>query len=192
MKLKIGIQGNKCSTNEKACYFFANKYNWKNFEIIYCTSSERVLSALENNKIDYGTFAWKSSRNGLVDETQAALERYCYEKIDEVELQIDHALLCKSKISKNKLVRIISHDQALKEHRPFLEKEFPYLRLESEIDTALAARKMQDELYPENSLIIAPIGCAKIYGLNVFLNYLPTNKGYMTTIYLIRKFHPTY
>lgn len=187
LKLKIGIQGNECSTNERACLFFAKKYNWKDFEIIHCSSTEGVLSSLENNKVDYGTFAWKSSRSGLVQETQEAIKRHVFMKIDEVDLQIDHALFYNSKINKNKIVKIFSHDQALKEHKPFLEREFPFLKLESEIDTAIAAKKLQNNMYPENSLIIAPIGCAEKYGIDIFLDYLPTNKGYTTTIYLVKK-----
>jgi hypothetical protein len=41
--------------------------------------------------------------------------------------------------------------------------------------------------YPENSIIIAPIECAILYGLNIYLDDLPTNKGYITTIFLVKK-----
>lgn len=187
MKLKVGIQGDKCSTNERAFYKFAEKHHWKSFDIEYCISTERVLYALENNKIDYGIFAWESSRSGLVQETQEAIKRHNYIKIDEEKIQLDHALLCKSKINRRELVYIFSHDQALKEHRSFLEKEFPLLTLIKEDDTAIAAKKLQKNEYPRNSLIIAPIGCSNIYGLEIFMEYLPRNEGYETTFYLVKK-----
>lgn len=188
MKLKVGIQGDKCSTNEKAFYKFAEKYQWELCDVEYCISTEKVLFAIENNRIDYGIFAWESSRSGLVQETQEAIKRHSYIKIDEVNIQIDHALISRSKINKHKLVRIYSHDQALKEHRSFLKNEFPLLMLINENDTATAAKKLQTNKYPYNSIIIAPLGCAKTYGLEVFMEHLPTNHGYKTTFYLVKKY----
>jgi len=187
MKLKIGIQGHRGSTNERACRFFAMKHGWDNFEIEYLIFTEEVLSALNGGNIDYGTFAWKSSRHGLVSETQEAIKKYPYKKIDEVTLQIDHALLSNSIINKDKLVRVFSHPQALEEHRSFLENEFLHVELIKEIDTAIAAEKLQKGEYPDNSVVIAPIACAETYGLDIFLLDLPTNKGYETTIYLVKK-----
>ncbi|MBI5415122.1 prephenate dehydratase [Candidatus Peregrinibacteria bacterium] len=187
MPFTIGIQGDAGSTNEKACKFFARKYQWKNFEIRYLITTENVLRALENNKISYGTFAWKSSRNGLVEETQKAIKKYQFEKIDEVVLPSDHVLLANSKIDSEKVVHIFSHPQALEEHKSFLEKHFAKFSLHEEIDTAFAAKKLSQNEYPQNSLVLAPKSCAKIYGLKIFLENIPTNKGYETTIYLVKK-----
>lgn len=99
-KLKIGIQGDKGSTNERARKFFAKKHNFKNFEIKYLISTKNVLKALHKGEIDYGTFAWESSRSGLVEETQKAIRKYKYAKIDEENFQLDHSLLLKSPIDK--------------------------------------------------------------------------------------------
>ncbi len=189
-KIVIGIQGGVGSTNEKACYFFAHKRGWKNLEIKYLISTDKVLSALEKGNIDYGTFAWESSRGGLVLETQEAIKEHGYQKIDEEKFQIDHALLQlrKHRIDKSKLVRVYSHPQALKEHEPFLVKEFKNIELVEELNTAVAAKKLQNNEYSLNSVIIAPISCAKIYNLGIYLFDLPTNRGYFTTIFLVQNF----
>jgi prephenate dehydratase len=167
MKIRIGIQGNGCSTNERACKLFAKKYNLNDYEIIYCNSTERVLSALENDEIDYGTFAWKSSRAGFVQETQEAIKRYAYTKVDEINLQIDHALLSNSIINKDRLIRIISHKQALIEHRPFLEKEFPNLILMPEIDTAVAAKKLKQNKYVSTPKRMVLTKLPKFYSISI-------------------------
>ncbi len=185
-KLIIGIQGGPGSTNERACLFFAKKYGWDNFEIKYLISTENVLSALNNKEIDYGTFAWGSSRAGLVEETQEAIKKYSYHKIDEESFELNHALFQKSPIDKSYPVKIYSHQQALKEHKPFLEKEFTNPELIEEVDTGLAAKKLSDNQYPRNSLAIAPITCRDIYNLQVYMEDLPTNRGYLTTIYLVK------
>jgi len=185
MKIIIGIQGDKGSTNERACLYFANKYKWSDIEIKYLISSEKVLSALENKEIDYGTFAWGSIRGGLVTETQEAIKKHDYKKVDEITLELDHALLCNDEIKKENLVKIYSHPQALKEHKPFLEKKFQNFKLIKEIGTAIAVKKLEKKEYSENSIVIAPIGCREIYDVMVYQEDLPTNKGYETTIHLI-------
>lgn len=185
--IRIGIQGDRGSTNERACTFFAHKYGWEDWEINYLISTEQVLSSLVKDEIDYGTFAWESSRGGFVRETQEAIEKYTFQKIDEEKFQLDHALLCNSQIDTLKPVQIYSHPQALKEHEPFLMREFQTAQLREEVDTAISAKKLQNNEYPSNSMIIAPISCADIYGLDTYLSDVPTNKGYLTTIYLVQK-----
>lgn len=184
-KITIGIQGDIGSTNERACYFFIKKHNWQNFEIKYLISTENVLKALNENKINYGTFALKSSKSGFVQETQKVIKKYKYKQIDKELFQLDHALLQNSKIDKTKIVKIYSHPHALKEHEPFLRKEFKNIELKNEIDTAIAAQKLQNKKYNANSLVIAPLSCAKIYNLQTYLSELPTNKGYLTEILLV-------
>lgn len=186
-KIKIGIQGDKGSTNEKACVFFAKKHKLKNFEIKYLISTKNVLKALSKEEIGYGTFAWKSSRSGLVQETRDAIKKYSFQKIDEKKLKSDHSLLYLSPIDKKIPVNVYSHPQALKEHETFLKKGFKKLKIIKEIDTAVAAKKLSNKKYPKNSLVIAPISCAKIYNLKIYLKNLPTNKNYFTTIYLVKK-----
>lgn len=186
-KIKIGIQGGKGSTNEKACLWFAKKHKLKNYEIKYLISTENVLKALNKREIDYGTFAWKTSSSGLVKETQEAIKKFSFQKIDERDFHPNHALIYNSAIDKNKTINIFSHQQALKEHSKFLKNAFSNLKFFDEIDTAIAAKKLKNNEYPKNSLIIAPIECAKIYGLNVYLKSLPDNKNYLTKIYLISR-----
>jgi len=186
-KIIVGIQGDAGSTNERACKLFAEKFGWEDLEIQYLISTENVLRALEAGKIDYGTFAWGSSRSGLVRETQIAVGKFNFQKIDEKTLKLDHALLRNASIDLNKPVKVYSHPHALREHEPFLVKEFDKVELIEEIDTAVAASKLHDNAYPENSLVIAPISCAEIYKLDVHMSDLPTNNGYFVNIYLVQK-----
>jgi prephenate dehydratase len=186
MHMRIGIQGDIGSTNERAAKVFADRYGWNNAEIRYLISTENVLRALEAGEIEYGTFATETSRAGAVEETRLALLRYSYHKVDEVILTLDHALLsrCDDHPNEDVLMRIFSHPQALKEHRPYIESVFPGVELIETVDTALAAKHLAEGTLPPNSLVIAPRGCAEIYGLLVYRSDLPTNAGYEVTIVL--------
>ena len=98
----IGIQGDKGSANEVACKDFCEKKGISDYKIKYLISTENVLRELNQGKIDLGTFAYKSSRGGLVQETQIAIQKYTFHKIDELDLKIEHALLGIRKLPKNK------------------------------------------------------------------------------------------
>ena len=185
--IRIGIQGDSGSTNERAAKHFASKRDWTDCKILPLRTTEKVLSALHEGSIDFGTFAWESSRAGLVQETQEAMRKFTFQKLDEVKLQIDHCLLSKGQILENNLIRVFSHPQAIKEHRGFLEKHFQEIKLHEEVDTAYAANKLQSGDYPTNSIVIAPKACAEIYGLDIYFDDLPSNMGYWTKIFLVSK-----
>lgn len=182
----IGIQGDKGSSNERACKEFCKKRNIQDYEIKYLISTENVLKELNQGKIDYGTFAIKSSK-GMVKETQEAIKKYHFKKIDEINLEIDHALLSIKKLNREQYHQIISHPQALKEHEGYIKKHYPNAKFVKAEDTALAARKLKEGKYDDKTLIIAPKACAKIYDLKVIEDNLHTNKGYITTFYLVKK-----
>lgn len=185
--MRVGIQGGKGSTNERACMYFAQKYGWKDLNVQYLITTKNVLKALHENSVDFGTFAWKSSRLGLVEETQEAIKEYAFKKVGEHDFQLDHALLLKDSIDTTKRVNVYSHPQALLEHKDSLTGIFPNWSLRKELDTALAAQYLSEGKYPKNTVVIAPLSCANLYGLRVFLRDLPKNAGYITTIYLAQR-----
>lgn len=182
--LRLGIQGDRGSGCERACKAFCAKFHWRRVKILYLISTENVLSALEKGKIDMGIFAVKSSKIGLVKETQLAMRKYSFKKIAEMKLEMDHALLGRKTLKKEIYEKIVSHPQALKAHRKYLEKAYPQAKLTPAKDTALPARHLSAGKYNERTLVLAPKGCAKIYKLKIIEKDLPTNKGYITTFYL--------
>ncbi len=185
--LKIGIQGDICSANEIACHEFCKRQEISDYEIDYLISSENVLSALDEGQIDLGTFAYESSRGGLVEETQVAMGKYEFEKIDEISLSIEHVLLGIKKLPRENYSKIISHPQALKEHKEYLQKKYPLAELVEAEDTAIAAKRLKEGEYAEDVLVIALKNCAEIYGLKIIEDNLPANQGYQTTFWFLRR-----
>ncbi len=185
--IKIGIQGGVGSTNEQAAQKFLEQQGWREYKIEYLFTSKNVLRDLAEGRVDYGVFAW-GAPSGLVEETQIAVQEYPnFKKVDEVSIHLDHALLQRSEIDESQEVNIYSHPQALREHYPFLDQLFPNKNLHAEKDTALAAEMLKIGEYPHNSLVIAPLRCAEIYGLDIYKKDLPSNKDYVTKFYLVKK-----
>ncbi len=181
----MGIQGGRGSCNEMACQRFCEKRGIEDFEIKYLISTENVLRELNEENVDLGVFAYESSRGGLVTETQKATSKYSFEKIDELSLEIDFVLLGLKKLPKEQYTKIISHPQALIEHKEFLQKKYPQADLVEAEDTALAAEKLKAGEYGENVLVIALKSCAEIYELEIVEKDLPANKGYETSFWLV-------
>lgn len=185
--IKIGIQGDVGSCNEQVCLRFCQLRGVEDFEIQYLITTENVLRELNQGKIDLGTFAYKSSRGGLVQETQEAMTKYDFKKVDEMDFNVEHALLGLKKMEKNYYSKIISHPQALIEHEGYLNKKFAHCELVAAEDTAIAARRMKDGEYGEDVLVIALKNCAEIYGLEIVEADLPANEGYVTNFWLVEK-----
>ena len=183
----IGIQCGKGSVNERACNEFCRKRNISDYQIKYLISTENVLRELNQGKIDWGIFALKSSRAGLVKETQEAIKKYPFKKIDEINLDIDHAILGIRKLNNGQYRQIISPPHALMEHEKYIRKQYPNARFIKTKDTALAAERLKKGKYDSKTLIISPKTSAEIYQLKVIEDNLPTNKGYCTTFYLVKK-----
>lgn len=186
MKLRIGIQGGIGSSNEQACFQFAEKHNWGDYEIDYLITSEKVVLALEAGSIDFGIFAWKAP-SGIVEESKKAAEKVHCKVIDSLILFPDHVVLQAGEIKMNEPVKVYSHPMALKEHRAYLEEHFPQVELYPEVDTAVAAEKLSKGEYPENSFAIAPKICADWYRLEIYESNLPANKTYRTEFHLLQK-----
>lgn len=183
----IGIQGSEGSTNERACVEFCKKRNIRDCKIKYLIATKNVLKELNQNKISLGVFAFKSSKGGLVEETQMAIKNYPFKKIDEIDLKVVHVLLGIKKLNKTEYNKIVSHPQALKEHKEYIRKNYSNIELIKADDTALSAQKLKEHKYGHKTLVIAPKACAKIYGLNIIEENLLANKEYFTTFYLVKK-----
>lgn len=67
--LGLGVQRDKGSFNEEAARYFCQRAG-VNYELKYLYTSENVLKALNEEKINRGQFAIFNSLGGLVDEKQ--------------------------------------------------------------------------------------------------------------------------
>lgn len=191
--LKIGIQGGMGSTNERALKDFMLRFNWEEeqVETVYLIRSEPVIKAVIAGDVDYGVFAFRS-KSLLVKETIDALQKFdclSIEIVDEVALQLDHALFYRGSLNPQKPLKIYSHLQALKVHEHWLRSHFFEYDIEfcEEIDTAESVKLLSEGRYEPNSLAIASARCEKLFDCEVLIKDLPSNLDYITKFWLVKK-----
>lgn len=170
----IGIQGGKGSFNEEACRHYCARHAAQipAYRLEYLYTSNNVLAALHQGRIDFGVFALQNARGGVVMETIHALSKYDCEILEVFDLVISHCLLLHPHADFEKITAIISHPQALAQCAGNLKSTFPHLRLISGegdlIDQALCAQYLAEGKLPPTHAVLAPPVCAQLYGLRLF------------------------
>lgn len=163
--LIIGVQGERGSYSELACKNFCEKHNITEYQIKYLVNSEPVLNALYRGDIDHGVIAIQNAQGGMVLESIHALSEYNANIIEIFGVVINHCVLSKTKTTKIK--RIISHEQALRQCRDNLSRLYPDATLEPYCGTALAAKKLSEGEFDNNTAVLAPETAAELYDLHI-------------------------
>jgi prephenate dehydratase len=166
--MKIGVMGAKGSFSEEAGRTYAKKYGkGKKYEIEYLISAENVLSHLEKNLIDIGIFPIENSNGGIVLEAVHAMSKHNFHIHKMFEIDVHHNLLVKKGVTAEKIKKIVSHDQAIKQCRMYLRRMWPNVEVETYEDTAKAAADIASGVLPAHCAAIASRGAAKLYKLDI-------------------------
>lgn len=170
-KYIIGIQGGRGSFNEEACHHYCTHHcsEITTYQIDYLYTSENVLTALHQGRIDRGVFAIQNAKGGAVMETIHALTRHPCEILEIFDIVISHCIMHHPGIEFSQVNELISHPQALAQCAGKLAMLFPNLPLVSGegdlIDQALCAEYISSGRLPKTTAVLAPRACAQHYGL---------------------------
>ncbi|HKI44959.1 MAG TPA: prephenate dehydratase [Balneolales bacterium] len=121
--------------------------------------------AVENGDVDVAILPIENTTAGSINETYDLLGSSSLVIVGEEVLRIRHCLLALEPVPIERIRRIISHPQALAQCSRFLSK-LTHCHVESYLDTALAARKVQED----GDLSLAAIAgaqAAEQYGLHI-------------------------
>ena len=186
-KIKIGIQGELGSNCEEAAVKLAEKYDIKNYEIIPLVTSANVAASLNAEYIDYGVMATENSIAGRVAETELAMRelRTPYHISLPLYIPIHHCIFKKPDAKAEDLNTIVSHIQALKQTRYTRDKLCPGLKEIKAEDTAAAARKLSEGIYPDNYAVICRKNAGKMYGLELWLENVEDDKSNETAFVML-------
>ena len=165
--LTIGLSGAKGSFSEEAARTYAAKAGLKNYHLKYLVSVENVLSALEAEDIGLGIFPIENSNGGIVIEAVHAMAKHRFHIKKLFEIQISMNLLVKKGVTAQKVKRIVSHDQALKQCRHYLKRAWSKVKIGEYPDTAKAAEDLARGALPASTAVIASLAAAKTYKLDV-------------------------
>lgn len=167
----IGIQGGLGSFNEEACRHYCSLHAAEipEYQIQYLYTSDNVLTALHQGRIDRGVFAIQNAKGGAVMETIHALTRHPCEILEIFDIVISHCIMHHPEIQFSQVERLISHPQALAQCADNLAARYPNLPMMSGqgelIDQALCAEYIASGELPRTTAVLAPQLCAQIYGL---------------------------
>jgi prephenate dehydratase len=179
--MKIGVMGARGSFSEQAGERYQQEYGDETDEIIPLVSAENVLSSLASGSIERGIFPIENSNGGIVIEAVHAMAKYCFAIERMFELDVHHTLLVKSGVTASHVMAITSHDQALKQCRMYLTRVWGNADIMPYADTAKAAADLSDGVLPDTTAVIAPRGCAALYGLEILEESIQDLKYNYTT-----------
>lgn len=185
--IQIGIQGAEGSFSEQAAKKFVENQKIKKYSIEYLISSDGVLNAVENEKVDYGIFAMENAQGGVVLESVEALCKYTCKIVEMFHIPIKQNLLGKKGIKIENITEIHSHRQALRQCKEYLVENFWSKPLIQEDDTAEAARRLAEGKIPNTAAVIASEHCANKYGLKILKESIHDLKNNLTLFISIKK-----
>lgn len=184
--MKIGVMGAKGSFSEKAGEQYIEESAISGAEIVPLVSAENVLSALRDNEIDRGIFPIENSNGGIVIEAVHAMAKYTFTIEKMFELDVHHMLLVRPGTTAAQITTISSHDQALKQCRMYIKRMWPEADIEPYPDTAKAAEDLSNGTLPDTTAVIAPRGCAEMYGLQILEESIQDLKFNYTTFVVVK------
>lgn len=186
-KLKIGVMGGQGSFSEEAANYYCHKQGLADYEIKYLINAENVLNGLDNDEVDLGVFPIENSNGGIVYEAVYAMAKHNFNIDNMFEIDIRHNLLVKPGVKAEDISVITSHQQALKQCRMYLKRQWPAVELQEYKDTAEAARDLAEGRLPANTAVIANRVCAQLYGLEIMEEGIQDLKFNFTTFIVASK-----
>lgn len=166
--MKIGISGALGSFSEQAAKEYCRKNKIEDYKLEYLISVENVLSSLDKKEIDLGIFPIENSNGGIVIEAVHAMSKHLFKIKEMFEIPVIHCLLIKPGTKKENIKNIASHDQALKQCKMYLRRQWPAAHLIEWQDTAKAAKDLSEgKLLSGDTAVLTPESCADIYGLEI-------------------------
>ncbi len=155
----VACQGTEGAYAQQACE--------KLFEyptILYFSSFNDVFNAVEKGMCKYGILPLENSTAGSVTQVYDLMEQHAFHIVGACRLRIDHCLMRKKGTS-GPIVRVVSHDQGLRQCSDYLEAHPQYKAVAME-NTAVAAQYVASG-EEEGIAVIASAACADIYGLEI-------------------------
>lgn len=180
-EVRIGISGAQGSFSQEAAEKYIEDSKVKKFSLAFLVSVENVLSALEAGTIDLGIFPIENSTGGVVTETVHAMAKHNCDIKKIFDIEIHQNLLAREGANAGDIKTITSHEQALKQCREYLKREWPNAKIVEYEDTAKAAEDLAAGKLPATTAVIASAAAAKLYKLKILGKSIQDLKTNYTT-----------
>jgi prephenate dehydratase len=181
----FGVSGDTGSFSEVAARNYLAKIN-KTATLKYLMDMEGVLNDIASQKIDLGIFPVVNLHGGLVRMAFDAMGNHQFKVIDELWLDVHQCLLVKPGTPINQIKCIVTHSQAIKQCRDYIEKNLKNVKCIDWQDTALAARDLGEGELDDNCAVIASKDAACAYGLEVIVENIEDIKPNLTAFIIVK------
>jgi prephenate dehydratase len=165
--IKIGVMGAVGSFSEQAGELYQNREGLLDSVIVPLVTAEAVLQALSEKTIDKAIFPVMNNNGGIVIEAMHAMAKHTFTIETMFDMDIHHMLLVVPGVSTTDITAVLSHDQAIKQCRHYLEREWRMAEIMPYRDTAQAAADLAHGLLPRSTAVIASRRAADVYGLTI-------------------------
>jgi arogenate dehydrogenase (NADP+), plant len=192
-KLVVGIQGGRGSFNEEAATYYLSRTPNVPYELHYLHTTEHVLQALYEGRVDRGQFAIHNSVGGVVTESILAMANYRFNIVEEYAIKIAHALMIAPGADFNDCDTIMTHPQVLRQCKTNLEMKYQRLKKTSGegdlVDHAKVAELLAAGEIPPNVATMGSKTLAKIHGLEIVEEGLQDAQDNFTSFLWVERPH---
>lgn len=138
-------------------------------EISYCSTFDKVFSAIERGECAYGVLPIENSAAGSVKKVYELMIHHKFHIVRSIRLKVDHNLLVRHGVKLENIKEIISHEQAINQCSELLRR-LDGVKITICENTAIAAKTVA-ESGRDDIAALSSRSCAELYGLD---NILPS------------------
>ncbi len=187
----VGIQGGRGSFNEQAAMYYLGRNGVDTYSMQHLYTTEAVLRALHEGRIDRGQFAIHNSLGGMVEESVDAMANYKFRIVEQFAIKIAHALMIRSDASLQDIRSIMAHPQVFRQCQGNLDAK--YMRLArisgsgNLIDSAHAAERLAQGTIDATHAVMGPRILADMFGLTIVEDNLQDLKENYTSFLWVER-----
>lgn len=184
--MKIAYQGIAGSYSETAIQNYLNQEENQSLEteLISYPNFQEMVDDLATDKMDVGVFPVENSTTGLITRTLDLFKGLPLFVEEERYQEVRHTLWGLPGSSIGELRKVYSHPEALSQSQAFFEK-YPHIEAISYIDTAQAARYVQEEQDLTKAALAGPQN-GELYQLVPLLRQIQTEETNTTRFFITK------
>ncbi|QQR88878.1 MAG: hypothetical protein IPJ88_11665 [Myxococcales bacterium] len=187
----VGIQGGQGSFNEEAAQYYIQRNDLNPFDIHYLYTTEQVLKALHEGRIDRGQFAVHNSTGGMVGESVDAMANYKFRIVEQFSIKISHALMIRPDTRLEQVDSVMAHPQVFKQCKENLAQKYERLKQVSGtgelIDSANAAKQLAAGDLSSNHAVMGSKILAELFDLRLVEDNLQDLKDNYTSFLWVER-----
>ncbi len=184
---RVAILGRRSSFHEEAALAF---YQDTPLELHGFDSFKKMLAAYDSDEVDSVVIAVENTLSGGLVQNLELIHSGGYQVVGEVHIPIHHYLMALPGESLESIREVRSHEMALYQTRPFLEKRCPGVTLTKTSSTVAAVQEIVDGQLKGVAAVASRLA-AKEYGMEVLAREIESSKENRTRFFVLdRYFRP--